>query len=96
MPGHTGVIQRGECVAGILGNFLEIHDAGIIEVLSWEKSEIKLGGMDIRERVVMSIPTAEAEVETTDCGKMSVYNDNLGAWLIRMTVHQLYMVFTFS
>ena len=77
MPGHTRTLKHRERITRIIVNILEVHNPCIIVVLPREQRQVKIGRMNISQRMVMRIPSAEAEVKTTDGRPVVVDNDHL-------------------
>jgi hypothetical protein len=77
MPWHTRRLKWRKGVAGILVNFMEVHDTSIVVVLAREECLIELSGVNISQRVVVSIPSPEAKIQATDSRKVIVNNDDL-------------------
>lgn len=77
MPWHTRRLKWRKGVASILVYFMEVHNTRVVVVLTREESFIELSGMNVSQRMVMSIPSPEAEIQATDSRKMIVNNDDL-------------------
>ena len=56
---------------------MEIHDTGVVVVLAREESLVEFSGVDVSERVVMGVPSPEAQIEATNGRKMVVHSNNL-------------------
>jgi hypothetical protein len=77
MPGHTSTLKHRERITRIIVNILKVHNPRIIVVLPREQRKAKISRMNISQRMVMGIPSAEAEVKTTDRRPVVVDNDHL-------------------
>jgi hypothetical protein len=77
MPWHTRRLKWRKGVAGILINFMEVHNTSIVVVLAGEEGLIEFSGVNISQRMVVSIPSPEAKIQATDSRKVIVNNDDL-------------------
>jgi hypothetical protein len=77
MPRHTGALQNRELVASVVIYIMEVHDTCVVVILAWEECLGEVGRVDISERMGLSVPATEAEVEATDRSVMIVHHDNL-------------------
>jgi hypothetical protein len=77
MPRHPRIFRHTQLVANEIINFLEVHNSRIIVILTWEEGTTELGGMYIRERMHLGIPSAKAEVQTTDASMVIVNHHHL-------------------
>lgn len=68
VPGHPCVVLDREGVADIVIYILEIHDAGVVIILTREEGPGEIGGMNIGKGMRMSVPTAKAKIKTTESG----------------------------
>lgn len=77
VPRHPSTVKHRKSVARVIGHVLEIHDPRVVVILTREYGAEKFGGMNVRERVTVCVPTTEAEIETTYARVVVVDNNNL-------------------
>ena len=77
MPGHSGCVQDRDGASNIVFDILEVHDTGIVVVLSREQRPLETGGVNISKGVVVRIPTAVTEIDTTDGGDVVIHDHDL-------------------
>jgi len=77
VPRHPRTFQKRKLVRSIVADVLEIHDPSIVKVLPREESVRERGRMNISKRMVVRVPSAKAEIQTADTGKVVVNDDDL-------------------
>jgi hypothetical protein len=66
VPRHPAILCLAEFIRLPLAHTLEIHYAVVIEILTGEDLVLHVRGVDIGQRVLVSIPAAKAKVDSTD------------------------------
>lgn len=66
---------------------LEIHNTGVVVVLAREQALVKLSWVNIRQRVVLRVPTAVTCVKTAHRSRLVV--DDAELLMMREIIHQL-------
>jgi|ERR1700722_12696450 hypothetical protein len=77
MPCHSSIFWGGQCIANVIGDITEIHDASVVVVLSGEEGTIELGRMYISEGMIVGVPSPKAKIEAAKGREMIVYDDSL-------------------
>lgn len=88
MPRHTSRVEYTDAVVRVLLDFLEVKHTSIIIILAREQRLGKVSRMNVCERVVMRVPSTEAQIKTTNARSVLVYNHNL--FVVRPKLHIVY------
>lgn len=75
VPGHASEVGLTQLVILPAVHVLKIHYTIVIKVLARPDFVANVGRVDVSERVLVIIPTSEAEIKTTNKGDF-VINDN--------------------
>lgn len=77
VPRHTSAFKSAYGVACEFSNFLEVRNTGVVVVLPSEERTREFHGMDVRQGMVVGIPSSEAQVQATNSSKVVVDNNDL-------------------
>ena len=97
MPGHSRRVLNGKGVAREFIHSLEIHHSTIVVILSGKQRLVEFLRMDVRQRVVMRIPSPIAGIESSHTRNLIVDEaelfvvtpivDKLACCMLRMSHH---------
>lgn len=75
VPGHAAVVSFAKLVLLPVSDFVEVHDAVVVEVLARPNLFSNAFRMAIGKRMMACVPSAKAEIQSTDeCNR--IVNDN--------------------
>lgn len=77
MPGHSRCFQNRDGTSNVFLNILKVHHASIVVILSDEQGLFETGGVNVGERVIVSVPATETKVNATNGSKVVVYDHDL-------------------
>lgn len=66
VPGHASIISFVEFVVLPVLHALKVHDTVVVEVLAWENLVLDTGRVNVREWVLVVVPSTETEINATD------------------------------
>ena len=72
-PAHARALRAIELVLERLGDIAEIHNSSIVVVLSWEDCQVQIGGVCIRNRMLVGIPSTEAQIQASHKRKTAIH-----------------------
>ena len=75
MPGHSAIVCFAELVRLPVVDALEVHDAVVVEVLTWEELVGDACRVDVRARVLSIVPPPEAQIQSANESQSVVDND---------------------
>ena len=75
VPGHAPEVSLAQFVILPAFNVLKVHNTIVIKILAWPHLVAYVGRVDVGERVLVVIPSSEAEIKTTNESDF-VINDN--------------------
>lgn len=88
VPWHATIFRLRELIGFPVLNCLEVHDTVVVEVLARKYFMLHTCRVDVRQGVLVVVPTSEAEVNTADEGNFVVYhNEFFMMSLMRVSLH---------
>lgn len=77
VPRHPRSLKNRHSISNKVSNILEIKDTCVVVILTWEECATKFSWVNISQRVVVSVPTPEAQIDTPDTGKVVIHDHDL-------------------
>lgn len=77
VPWHPPILGLGELVRLPVVDGVEVHDPVVVEILAWKNFILSTRRVHVGKGVLVVVPTAEAEVETSDECHGVIYNNKL-------------------
>lgn len=77
MPGHATEVSLAQFVILPAFNVLKVHNTIVIKVLAWPDLVAYVSGVDVSERVLVVVPSSEAEIKTANESDFVINNNKL-------------------